>query len=59
MDNNTRSDISRFSYKGKMYETTPGTMDRVKESFQTDDDRAQLEAIRKARQAAISNGVAR
>ena len=46
-----------FSYKGKTYASTPSTMERLKEGFQTTDDRAQLEAIRRAKQSARDNGL--
>lgn len=53
-DDRVKSDF--FHYKGKTYDTEPGTMERLKEGFSTTDDRAQIEAIRRARQAAYKAG---
>lgn len=47
----------KFTYKGKVRETQPSMYDQVKESFETVDDRAQLEAIRRARQTAFRAGI--
>lgn len=57
MDDTNKPAGGDFHYKGKAYAVAPSTMDRVKESFQTNDDRAQLEAIRRARQTAASVGI--
>lgn len=57
MDNSAKVKSDNFHYKGKSYDTEPGVMSRVKESFQTIDDKAQLEAIRKARSTALRAGI--
>lgn len=59
MDDEKKRQDGTVYYKGKGYPANPSVMDQMGESFQTTDDRAQLEAIRRARASAYANGTAR